>query len=46
MLLESASIDKRLGEKKLECKGGKKSKHRVTIALFVNAAGESESFLL
>ena len=28
---------------KHECKGGKKSKHRVTIAFFVDGAGESES---
>lgn len=35
--------DKGLGQMKKECKGGKKSKHRVTIAFFVNAAGESES---
>ena len=35
--------DKGLGQMKAECKGGKKSKHRVTIAFFVNAAGESES---
>lgn len=35
--------DKGLGQMKAECKCGKKSKHRVTIAFFVNAAGESES---
>ena len=28
---------------KAKCKGGKKSKHRVTIAFFVNGAGQSES---
>ena len=34
--------NKGLGKFKGECKGGEKSKHRVTIAFFVNAAGESE----
>ena len=35
--------DKGLAETTKECKGGKQSKHRVTIAFFVNGAGESES---
>ena len=35
--------DKGLGQVKKECKGGKKSKLRVTIAFIVNAAGGSES---
>ena len=35
--------DKGLGQIKTECKGCKKSKHRVTIAFFVNRAGQSES---
>lgn len=35
--------DKGLGQMKAECKGGKKSKQRLTIAFFVNGAGESES---
>jgi hypothetical protein len=34
--------DKGLGQMKAECKGGKKSKHRVTIAFFVNGVGQSE----
>ena len=38
-----ALSDKRLGQMKQDCKDGKKSKHRVTIAFFVNGAGESES---
>ena len=35
--------DKGLGTAKQECKGGKKSKHRITVTFFVNALGESES---
>ena len=35
--------NKGMVQMKTECKGGKKSKHRVTIAFFVNGAGESES---
>lgn len=35
--------DKGLAQKKTECKGGKKSKLRLTIAFIVNALGESES---
>lgn len=35
--------DKGMAEMKKQCKGGKQSKHRVTIAFFVNGAGESES---
>ena len=35
--------DKGLGTAKQECKGGKKSKHRITVTIFVNALGESES---
>ena len=31
-----------LGQKGKACKGGKKSKHRFTVALFVNAAGGKE----
>ena len=34
--------DKSLSEKKKECKGGKKSKERLTIAFFANAAGGKE----
>ncbi len=34
--------DKGFGRKKTECKGGKKSKHRFTIAFIVNAAGGKE----
>ena len=34
--------DKSLSEKKKECKGGKKSKERLTIAFFANAAGGNE----
>ena len=34
--------DKGLGKIKGECKGGKTSKHKVTITFFVNAAGESD----
>ena len=33
---------KSLSEKKKECKGGKKSKERLTIAFFANAAGGTE----
>ncbi len=39
----NALPDKGFAEKKKECKGGKKSKLRVTICFFVNATGESES---
>ena len=35
--------DKGFGQKVKECKGGKKSKQRFTIAFIVNAAGKSES---
>ena len=35
--------DKGLAERKKSCKGGKRSKLRVTITFFVNALGESES---
>ena len=41
-LFWKALLDKGLAEKKKACKGGKKSKLRVTIAFFVNSAGESE----
>ena len=34
--------DKTLSVKKKECRGGKKAKERITIAFFVNAAGEKE----
>ena len=34
--------EKGLAEKGKACHGGKKSKLRVTVALFVNAAGEKE----
>ena len=34
--------EKGFGRKGQECKGGKKSKHRATIAFVVNAAGQSE----
>ena len=34
--------EKGFGKKGQQCKGGKKSKHRATIAFVVNAAGESE----
>jgi len=34
--------DKGFGEKRKACKGGKKSKNRLTVAFFVNAAGEKE----
>ena len=34
--------EKTLGEKKKECKGGKKAKERLTIAFFANAAGGKE----
>ena len=37
---------KGLGQRKVKYKGGKKAKHRVTIAFFVNAAGVSESLLV
>lgn len=35
--------DKGFGMKGKQCKGGKKSKRRVTFALFVNAAGDKET---
>ena len=35
--------DRGFGSKGRQCKGGKKSKQRVTIALFVSAAGKKES---
>ena len=38
--------DKGLGQVKKECKGGKESKLRVTIAFIVNAAGGSQRGLL
>ena len=38
-----AKPNKGLGQMKAMCKGGKKSKHRVTIAFFVNGVGQSES---
>ena len=41
-LFWKALPDKGLAEKKKACKGGKKSKLRVTITFFVNSAGESE----
>lgn len=34
--------EKGFGEKGKKCKGGKKSKHRVTVAFLVNAAGDKE----
>ena len=34
--------EKGFGRKGQECKGGKKAKHRATIAFIVNAAGQSE----
>ena len=34
--------DKSLSEKKKECKGGEKSKERLTIAFFANVAGGTE----
>ena len=34
--------EKGFGKKGQECKGGKKSRHRATIAFVVNAAGQSE----
>lgn len=34
--------EKTLGERKKECKGGKKAKERLTIAFFANAAGGKE----
>ena len=35
--------DKDLGQKTKQCKGGKKSKQRVTVAFMVNAKGKSET---
>ena len=35
--------DKTFSERGKRCKGGKSSKQRVTVAFFVNAAGEKES---
>ena len=35
--------DRGLGKAKQECKGRKKSKHRITVTFFVNGLGESES---
>ena len=37
-----ALLDKGFGEKGKVCKGGKKSKHRLTVAFFVSAAGVKE----
>ena len=34
--------DKGFGEKGKVCRGGKKSKHRLTVAFFVSAAGVTE----
>ena len=34
--------EKTLAERKKECRGGKKAKERLTVALFVNAAGGKE----
>ena len=34
--------DQGFGEKGKKCKGGKNSKHRVTVAFLVNAAGDKE----
>ena len=34
--------EKTLAEKKKECRGGKKSKERITVAFFVNSAGGKE----
>lgn len=38
--------DKGLGQKAKQCKGGKISKHRVTVCFIVNAAGKQESLQL
>ena len=37
-----ALLDNTLAEKKKECKGGKKAKETITVALFANAAREKE----
>ena len=34
--------DKGFGQRLRQCKGGKKSKQRITVAFIVNAAGKSE----
>ena len=39
----SALPDKGFGMKRKQCKGGKKCKQRMTVALFVNAAGRKET---
>ena len=41
-LFFKALPDRGFGQKSKHCKGGKKSKHRVTIACFVNASGGKE----